>query len=145
MSKTSNGAFGTLLAAAIMAVLGAAAAVAAPERPIHVAIGDTARPPIGWVEFCNRHPTDCTARPSPARDVVLSPAPAAIAVPLGVDLGRAAFHGLRALAQRAGVSGLLEGVGQRIGRIEGLAAVERDVADWLGFDPLKLLSRLLSR
>jgi predicted transglutaminase-like cysteine proteinase len=72
MSKTSNGAFGTLLAAAIMAVLGAAAAVAAPERPIHVAIGDTARPPIGWVEFCNRHPTDCTARPSPARDVVLS-------------------------------------------------------------------------
>ncbi len=80
-----------------------------------------------------------------ARDVVLSPAPAAIAVPLGVDLGRAAFHGLRALAERAGVSGLLEGVGQRIGRIEGLAAVERDVAERLGFDPLKLLSSLLSR
>jgi hypothetical protein len=80
-----------------------------------------------------------------ARDVVLSPAPAAIAVPLGVDLGRAAFHGLRALAERAGVSGLLEGVGQRIGRSEGLAAVERDLEGWLGFDPLKLLSRLLSR
>ncbi|HVJ15320.1 MAG TPA: hypothetical protein VM686_07765 [Polyangiaceae bacterium] len=80
-----------------------------------------------------------------ARDVVLSPAPAAVAVPLGLDLGRAAFQGLRALAERAGVSGLFAGVGQRIGRIEGLSAVERDVADWLGFDPLKLLSRLLSR
>jgi predicted transglutaminase-like cysteine proteinase len=72
MSLPSKNAFGTAFAAAIMAVLGAAAAVAAPERPIHVAIGDTARPPIGWVEFCNRHPADCTARPSPARDVVLS-------------------------------------------------------------------------
>jgi predicted transglutaminase-like cysteine proteinase len=72
MSESSKSAFGTAFAAAIMAVLGAAAAVAAPERSIHVAIGDTARPPIGWVEFCNRHPADCTALPSPARDVVLS-------------------------------------------------------------------------
>jgi predicted transglutaminase-like cysteine proteinase len=72
MSLLSTNAFGTAFAAAIMAVLGAAAAVAAPERPIHVAIGDSTRPPIGWVEFCNRHPADCTTRPSPARDVVLS-------------------------------------------------------------------------
>ena len=64
---------------------------------------------------------------------------------LGLDLGRAAFRGLRSLAERAGVSGLLSGVGERLGRIEGLLAVERDVAEWLGFDPLKLLSRLLSR
>lgn len=80
-----------------------------------------------------------------ARDVVLAPAPAALAVPLGLDLGRAAFQGLRALADRAGFGGLFEGVGQRIGRIEGLAAVEQSIADWLGFDPLKLLSRLLAR
>jgi predicted transglutaminase-like cysteine proteinase len=72
MSLQSKNKFGTALAAAIIATLGAAAAVAAPERPIHVAIGDAARPPIGWVEFCNSHPADCAARPSPARDVVLS-------------------------------------------------------------------------
>jgi hypothetical protein len=80
-----------------------------------------------------------------SRDVVLSPAPAVIALPLGLDLGRAAFHGLRALAERAGVSGLFAGFGERLGRIEGLAAVERSVEDWLGFNPLRLLSSLLSR
>jgi hypothetical protein len=79
-----------------------------------------------------------------ARDVVIAPAPAAIALPLGLDLGRYAFQGLRALAQRAGVSGLFAEAAHRLGRIEGLAAVERDVADWLGFDPLKLLAQLLS-
>jgi predicted transglutaminase-like cysteine proteinase len=72
MLLQSRNTLGTALAAAIMVALGAAAAAAAPERPIHVATGDTARPPIGWVEFCTRHAADCAARPSPARDVVLS-------------------------------------------------------------------------
>jgi hypothetical protein len=77
------------------------------------------------------------------RDIVLSPAPPIIALPLGLDLGRAAFAGLRLLADRAGVSGMLGGVGARLGRSPGLSAVERDLSAWLGFDPLKLLSRLL--
>ncbi len=80
-----------------------------------------------------------------ARDIVLSPAPPVVALPLGLDLGRAAFAGLRVLANRMGVSGLLDDVGARLGRIEGFSAVERDLSEWLGFDPLKLLSRLLSR
>ncbi len=80
-----------------------------------------------------------------ARDIVLSPAPPVLALPLGLDLGRAAFAGLRLLADRMGVSGLLGDVGARLGRIEGVSAVERDLSAWLGFDPLKLLSRLLSR
>jgi predicted transglutaminase-like cysteine proteinase len=64
---------GTALAAAIIALLGAAAAQAASERPIHVSVGDTSRPPIGWLEFCLEHPRDCATQPSAPRDVVLSP------------------------------------------------------------------------
>jgi predicted transglutaminase-like cysteine proteinase len=63
----------TALAAATIVILGAAPAEAATDQPIHVSVGDTARPPIGWVEFCNEHPKDCTAQPSPPRDVVLTP------------------------------------------------------------------------
>ena len=80
-----------------------------------------------------------------ARDIVLSPAPPVIALPLGVDVGRAAFAGLRVLADRAGMSGLFGGLGAKLGRIEGLAMVEQSVSEWLGFDPIKLLSRLLAR
>ena len=80
-----------------------------------------------------------------AREVVLSPAPAAVAVPLGLDLGRAAFAGFRTLAERAGLGSWLGEVGSRLGRSEGFQAVERDIAARLGFDPLKLLGQLLSR
>ncbi|MBM3529847.1 MAG: transglutaminase [Alphaproteobacteria bacterium] len=62
---------GTALAAAIFAVLGAAAQ-AQSHRPIHVSVGETSRPPIGWVEFCNEHPRECATRPSQPRDVVLT-------------------------------------------------------------------------
>jgi predicted transglutaminase-like cysteine proteinase len=58
--------------AAIIAVLGAAAAQAG-ERPIlHVAVGALARAPIGWVEFCNDNPADCSTASSEPRDVVLT-------------------------------------------------------------------------
>jgi predicted transglutaminase-like cysteine proteinase len=61
------------LAAAMTAVLGGAAAKATTEQPIYVAVGETSRPPIGWVEFCNEHPRECAAQPSQPRNVVLSP------------------------------------------------------------------------
>jgi hypothetical protein len=80
-----------------------------------------------------------------ARDVILSPAPAALALPLGLDIGRAAFAGFRALADRAGVGAWLGGVGAKIGRSEGFQALERDISQRLGFDPLKLARDLLSR
>ena len=73
MSPQSKAILGAALAAAMIAILGAAATEAAPtERPIYVSVGATARPPIGWVEFCNENPNDCAARPTPARDVVLT-------------------------------------------------------------------------
>jgi len=44
----------------------------AEERPLFLAIGDTVRPPIGWVEFCIEYDPECKTKPSAARDVVLS-------------------------------------------------------------------------
>jgi len=40
------------------------------------------------------------ARAAAVRDLILSPLPAPLAIPLGVDAGRAAFHALRAVAER---------------------------------------------
>lgn len=42
-------------------------------RPAYVAVGEPTRAPIGWVEFCVEHKSECNARPSAPRDVVLTP------------------------------------------------------------------------
>jgi predicted transglutaminase-like cysteine proteinase len=60
-----------------MAVALAAAAVipaaeAANERPLFIALGASARAPIGWVEFCNENARECDSKPTEARDVVLT-------------------------------------------------------------------------
>ena len=73
MSPRSKADWLTALAAAVIAIVGAAAAQAATDQPIHVSVGEPARPPIGWIEFCNEHPKECAAQPSPPRDVVLTP------------------------------------------------------------------------
>ena len=44
----------------------------ASERPVFISIGAEARPPIGWVQFCNDNPRDCETDRSMARDVVLT-------------------------------------------------------------------------
>jgi len=61
-----------LASAATLICAGAPSAHAASERPLHVAVGDATRPPIGWVEFCAEHPRECTVTASAARDVVLT-------------------------------------------------------------------------
>jgi len=71
MSPKSRIILGVALAAAIIVILGAAAE--AGERPIHASVEATARPPIGWVEFCNERPKECAAVASQPRDVVLTP------------------------------------------------------------------------
>jgi predicted transglutaminase-like cysteine proteinase len=43
-----------------------------PDRPLYVAVGESARPPIGWVEFCIEYQPECVTRQSEPRDVVLS-------------------------------------------------------------------------
>jgi predicted transglutaminase-like cysteine proteinase len=64
---------GAVLAAALTALLAMPAAQAANERALFIGLGASARPPIGWLEFCGENPRDCESRPLEARDVVLTP------------------------------------------------------------------------
>ena len=42
--------------------------------PLYIAVGDYARPPIGWVQFCGEHPEECRLPPTEPRDVRLTTA-----------------------------------------------------------------------
>ncbi|BBF93136.1 transglutaminase [Blastochloris tepida] len=42
------------------------------EKPIYIAVGDYARPPMGWVQFCSEHAEDCRGGPTAPRDVRLT-------------------------------------------------------------------------
>src|ERR1700741_2434518 len=42
------------------------------ERPVFVTVGDVARAPIGWVDFCLENKSECATNPSAPRDVVLT-------------------------------------------------------------------------
>jgi predicted transglutaminase-like cysteine proteinase len=57
--------------AAVM-VASLSVAQAASERPLFIGVGNSARPPIGWTDFCVQLPRECDGRPLEARDVVLS-------------------------------------------------------------------------
>lgn len=81
------------------------------------------------------------ARAVAVRDVILSPVPPALGIPLGIDAGRAALAAVRAVAERVDPAGVV-------------APAMRSLLDWtrredvtalLGFHPLELLRRLLSR
>jgi predicted transglutaminase-like cysteine proteinase len=43
------------------------------DRIAYIEVGEPARPPIGWVEFCVEYNPECKTRPSTPRDVVLTP------------------------------------------------------------------------
>jgi predicted transglutaminase-like cysteine proteinase len=68
----------TMLARGVVASAIALAALAAPvvsnadERPLFVSTGETAKPPIGWIEFCIEYEPECKTKPTQARDVVLT-------------------------------------------------------------------------
>jgi predicted transglutaminase-like cysteine proteinase len=64
---------GTALGIACAAFFAAPGGVTANERPLFIAVGDVARAPIGWVEFCVEYKPECVTKPSEARDVVLTP------------------------------------------------------------------------
>lgn len=51
-----------------------AAPVVAQEngRALFISVRDIARPPIGWVEFCNENPAECAGRPQAAHIVRLT-------------------------------------------------------------------------
>jgi hypothetical protein len=76
-----------------------------------------------------------------ARDVVLTPVTPGLAVPLGVDAGRAALTLAKGVAARFGFRPGLSGSGQ-LGATLGRAYsfVQSDVRQYLGFDPWRVLS-----
>jgi hypothetical protein len=88
------------------------------------------------------------ARAVATQDVVIAPWMPGVAVPLGLDVGRVALRGLRTLAESFGASHLLsrEGpIAQAVLGFERPPWLDQDLRGFLGFDPLKLLGRLLSR
>jgi len=44
----------------------------AGERPLFISLGESARPPIGWIEFCTEMPRECVGGATAARDVILT-------------------------------------------------------------------------
>ena len=62
-----------LVALTIAGVL-APLAAAPRERLLYVAVGETTRPPIGWVQFCTERPWECRSEVTEPRDVELSKA-----------------------------------------------------------------------
>lgn len=76
------------------------------------------------------------------RDVVLHPVPAAVALPLGIDAGRAALEALRAVAARLDPAGVLS---PTLAAIRDVALGDRDIVAVLGFHPLDILRKLLER
>jgi hypothetical protein len=82
------------------------------------------------------------ARAAALRDVILSPLPAPLAIPLGVDAGRAAWSALRVVAERVDPVGV---VAPAMAVLRDLTTGDRDVKDVFGFHPLDLLRKLLSR
>jgi len=47
-------------------------AKAANDRPLFMAVGATARAPIGWIEFCSEYAPECETKPLEPRNVVLT-------------------------------------------------------------------------
>jgi predicted transglutaminase-like cysteine proteinase len=58
--------------AAAGCIIAFSSAAAASPRPLFVSVGDSSRPPIGWIEFCSDNPRECNTAPSMPRDVVLT-------------------------------------------------------------------------
>jgi predicted transglutaminase-like cysteine proteinase len=58
--------------AALAAAVVAPCANAAGDQPLFIAVGATARAPIGWVEFCSEYAPECQTKPLEPRDVVLT-------------------------------------------------------------------------
>jgi predicted transglutaminase-like cysteine proteinase len=64
-----------LFAAIVLALATAlpAPALAGPREPLlYVAVGDQARAPIGWIQFCDERPAECRAEPTEPRDAEFS-------------------------------------------------------------------------
>jgi predicted transglutaminase-like cysteine proteinase len=70
-----SGRYPAVAAAVLVAVatLAGAAAAATDAVPLYIEVGDVARAPIGWLEFCASRLAECATVSSAPRDVVLTP------------------------------------------------------------------------
>ncbi|HML08348.1 MAG TPA: transglutaminase-like cysteine peptidase [Xanthobacteraceae bacterium] len=55
-----------------LALLAAPPGGHAQDRPLFIAVGETTKAPIGWIEFCVEYDPECKTKPSQPRDVMLS-------------------------------------------------------------------------
>src|ERR1700729_362524 len=67
-----SAAAGVVMLALFATPAGSAAAERPQYMPQYIMVGDVARAPIGWVEFCVEYDPECKTKPSAPRDVVLS-------------------------------------------------------------------------
>jgi hypothetical protein len=92
-----------------------------------------------WKELVTDTTPGAWATAVAARDVVIHPFLPAVAIPLGVDVGRAAYVVARDLAERWGVASLVSGrLDATFDRVRG-AAQRGDFGRFLGFDPIALI------
>ena len=57
---------------AVIAVLLGMSTPAKAGEAVYASLGDTTRPPIGWVEFCAENANECRGGTSQPRDIVMS-------------------------------------------------------------------------
>jgi predicted transglutaminase-like cysteine proteinase len=55
-----------------LVVLAASAPSSAGERALFVSLGEATRAPIGWIEFCDENPRECSNHATAPRDIVLN-------------------------------------------------------------------------
>ncbi len=82
------------------------------------------------------------ARAVAVRDVILSPIPPALGIPLGIDAGRAALSALRSLTERVDPLGV---VVPSVRALFGQPGEGEEGKGLFGFHPLELLRKLISR
>jgi hypothetical protein len=81
-----------------------------------------------------------------SREVIVSPVAPAIALPLGMDVGRAALGAMRLLAEQLESTdwfGMKSRLSPTLERARGVAFAQVDIQELLGFDPLGLLRALV--
>jgi predicted transglutaminase-like cysteine proteinase len=61
-----------MIALLLMSATAPITAHAAGDRVAYASIGDAARAPIGWTEFCSDNPSDCRTASAQPRDIVMS-------------------------------------------------------------------------
>jgi len=74
MSSGASGVVARSAAASliVLAALLASTAGNAEERPLFISLGEPAKAPIGWIEFCVEYEPECKTKPTQPRDVMLS-------------------------------------------------------------------------